>query len=430
MVVSNLASHHSMCGCTLRRPVAVRFPQLEGSQHATWPPQVIVSRFQQTTVPSAVTEMAAPPSPATSCGVIETESEENQCEVPPLPPVSPIATESESSTLSEGGRGGGRTRQRKVDKRPAHALGRAPSPAVEIQTDSGSPSAAEGEVHRKRQRRKGPTHTQAPSSSSEDPDRHSGLEKQPESSGCFDFVTWLATERLSHAELDTISRKFPLRLGSMCSGMATEELALAAIHDALVVKDFFVQPHVSAFKAECDPQKVRFLRERLPDTPIFVDNGCLANAMPETVDGKCVQRPRCDILVCGLVCKDISGLSRTPKPISGTGKSGQALQGLLSALNDMPFEERPRLVTLECVARLGSSRHVDQADGRGTEFVSNALRKLGYVGTWFTVKPRHFFLPQSRARVYSIHLKVKDFSEDCVAARKALHVNNWNLKSN
>lgn len=127
MVVSNLASHHSMCGCTLRRPVAVRFPQLEGSQHATWPPQVIVSRFQQTTVPSAVTEMAAPPSPATSCGVIETESEESQCEVPPLPPVSPIATESESSTLSEGGRGGGGVgldSVRWTSDRPMHSVAR------------------------------------------------------------------------------------------------------------------------------------------------------------------------------------------------------------------------------------------------------------------------------------------------------------------
>lgn len=141
-------------------------------------------------------------------------------------------------------------------------------------------------------------------------------------------------------------------------------------------------------------------------------------ATPTTVDGKCIVRPHCDILVCGIVCKDISGLSRTPKAINGVGKSGQALQGLLAALGDMASQERPRLVSLECVSRLGSRRHVDEDERPGTEFVSAALHKLGYVGKWYKVKPRNFFLPQSRARVYSIHLKVADFSEESIARRK------------
>ena len=37
---------------------------------------------------------------------------------------------------------------------------------------------------------------------------------------------------------------------------------------------------------------------------------------------------------------------------------------------------------------------------------------------WCKVRPRNFFLPQSRPRVYSIHLKRKDFSEASADARK------------
>lgn len=372
-------------------------------------------------------EMAAPSPTASRCVSVptETESEEGRgvsadtCDVlaPQAMPLGlaacAVATESESSSPCKS-----RTRRRKVAKPAARPLGQASSPAVEIRTDSSSPSGAEGQAHRKRSKR--PRRPQARSSSSQAPENNLAMDNKPVSSGCFDFVTWLVSERLAHTELATLSHKSPLRLGSMCSGMATEELALAALHDALLVSGLPAQPHVSVFKAERDPRKVQFLRSRLPlDTPIFIDNARLADAMPETVAGKCVERPRCDVLVCGLVCKDISGLSRTPRPISGAGQSGQALQGLLSALRGMPFEERPRLVCLECVARLGSSRHVDQDDRPGTEFVSIELRALGYVGKWFRVKPRNFFLPQSRARVYSIHLKVADFSEEGVASRKA-----------
>ena len=65
----------------------------------------------------------------------------------------------------------------------------------------------------------------------------------------------------------------------MCSGMATEELALAALHHALSVRGLPAKPHISVFKAETDRRKVQFLSDRLPpDTPIFADNACLAQA--------------------------------------------------------------------------------------------------------------------------------------------------------
>ena len=179
---------------------------------------------------------------------------------------------------------------------------------------------------------------------------------------------------------------------------------------------FFVfKPFSSAFQALCKHRnEMASVRRPPPPFPRYRQT----EAMPTTIDGKCIIRPRCDILVCGIVCKDISGLSRTPKAINGVGKSGQALQGLLAALGAMASEERPRLVSLECVSRLGSRRHVDEDERPGTEFVSAELHKLGYVGKWYKLKPCNFFLPQSRARVYSIHLKVADFSEKSLARRK------------
>jgi len=293
-----------------------------------------------------------------------------------------------------------------------------PMEEVETEAESETPDSAErpsGRMRCKRQRC-----APSVSSASRAPDRQLAMESSPASSGCSEYVMWIVSERLSASTLDTLCRKSPLRLGSMCSGMATEELALAALHEALLARSLPSLPHVSVFKRESDPKKVNFLRRHLPpDTLIFPSNGSLADAMPETVEGKFVQRPLCDVLVCGLVCKDISGLSRTPGSINGAGKSGQALQGLLSALRNLSFEERPRMVNLECVSRLASSRHVEKDNIPGTESVSLELRKLGYVGKWFGVKTQKFFLPQSRARVYSIHLKLADLAEESVPRRKA-----------
>ena len=159
-----------------------------------------------------------------------------------------------------------------------------PESVVKIQMESDGKSGTEG--HAPRKRRKCQRHPQSPSSSSDAPDRHSAMDSKPVSSGCFDFITWVVSERLESAELDKLCKKFPLRVGSMCSGMATEELALAALHHALSVKGLPAKSHISVFKAETDPRKVKFLRERLPaDTPIFADNACLAQAARHAHNG-------------------------------------------------------------------------------------------------------------------------------------------------
>ena len=241
----------------------------------------------------------------------------------------------------------------------------------------------------------------------------------PTRSGVFSYVNWIVEHRLSPLDRETLRGKSPLTVGSMCSGMGTEDIGLRALQSAMLTcghDGFEVQ---STFKAEKDPRKAQFLcRHAAPGTHIFSDNAALANTMAVTVKGQEVERPLCKILVCGIVCVDISGLTRTPKPVSGHGKSGMALQGLLQSVRAMRFDDRPDLICLECVARLGQQRHVDPDNRTGTKYVTDELGKLGYVGDWCLVRPRDFFLPQSRPRVYSIHLKRADFDEASKTARQ------------
>ena len=73
---------------------------------------------------------------------------------------------------------------------------------------SGPESVVSTEGHAPRKRRK----CQRCPQSSDAPDRDSAMDSKPVSSGCFDFVTWVVSERLKSAELNTLCEKFPLRV--------------------------------------------------------------------------------------------------------------------------------------------------------------------------------------------------------------------------
>ena len=87
----------------------------------------------------------------------------------------------------------------------------------------------------------------------------------------------------------------------------------------------------------------------------------LTDANGDAVNG----RPTVDVLFCGIVGKDISPLSTTPKTERAKdGKSGGSLDGLLSYLRVIPLERRPAFLILECVERLSHKRMVDPDHGR------------------------------------------------------------------
>ena len=57
----------------------------------------------------------------------------------------------------------------------------------------------------------------------------------------------------------------------------------------------------------------------------------------------------------------------------------------------MHLEERPKVIVLECVQRLGQKRAVDPDDRTGTNYIADELAKSGYVGEWQNVCPTMFF---------------------------------------
>jgi hypothetical protein len=78
---------------------------------------------------------------------------------------------------------------------------------------------------------------------------------KPVSSGVFDYVKWLMDGRLSDMEKETLQGKSPLTVGSMCSGMGTEDIGLRALQRAMVACGHDGFEVVSTFKAESDPRK-------------------------------------------------------------------------------------------------------------------------------------------------------------------------------
>ena len=115
-----------------------------------------------------------------------------------------------------------------------------------------------------------------------------------------------------------------------------------------------------------------------------------------------------DILFLGIVCVDNSACSSTPKSLEDpVGATGRSWLDFLQYLDNLIFEHRPKALVLECVDKLGHNRSVQGRVEKGTLLVIEALRERGYVGQWRRVSATHFFLPQSRPRVWALFLKVR-----------------------
>lgn len=232
----------------------------------------------------------------------------------------------------------------------------------------------------------------------------------PKSSGIMDFIEWAVAFVLADDDRKTLASKFlkPVAIGSMCSGMATEDFAMHAITNALKVSGRSTFSYVSSFKAESDRNKAAFLRRHVHKDVSIIS--CNADVATHT------SNPTCKVLTCGIVCVNISSLSSDKKHVSDqSGKSGESLTGMLESLRNWEFEQRPSLIILECTKPLGHRRKVDH-DVPGTDFILAELGKLGYVGTWRLVCASMFYLPQSRPRAYGMFLKVTHLS---VAASEA-----------
>lgn len=104
---------------------------------------------------------------------------------------------------------------------------------------------------------------------------------------------------------------------------------------------------------------------------------------------------RCDILVAGYPCVDLSGLNNHAASFDDkSGKTGGAQQAIIHYIS----KTRPQALLFENVAGIVQNRAQNAA--RPIDQQDKQLRALGYRGAWAFLDAKHFALPQSRPRVY------------------------------
>jgi DNA (cytosine-5)-methyltransferase 1 len=161
-----------------------------------------------------------------------------------------------------------------------------------------------------------------------------------------------------------------LRLGSMCSGAGMLDLALAQVLD--------VEP---VWHAENDPHASRVLAHHWPTVPNLGDI--------TAVDWATV--PPVDVVTAGFPCQPVSEAGRR----AGVTDERWLFDVIADAVGRMVV--RPRLLVFENVRGLLTANGGD-AMGR----VVHGLARLGYVGSWRTLRASDVGAPHRRERVFVV----------------------------
>lgn len=146
----------------------------------------------------------------------------------------------------------------------------------------------------------------------------------PDNGGALAFARW-AGGKLSNEHMSNLANYATreLRVGSLCSGMGTEFLAMEALQQIAKV------PYKMAFVCEKDPRKLQFLVERHPQALSFQDVTIFGQPLVKDTKGIVHDVPPCDILFGGFSCKDLSALTPNPKSVQAKGSTGVTLRGIL-----------------------------------------------------------------------------------------------------
>ena len=185
-----------------------------------------------------------------------------------------------------------------------------------------------------------------------------------------------------------------LCVGSVCSGMSTETVALEALKRVAPPFRYDVK-----LVCELEPAKLKYLRKLHPTAHHAKDVRDLKS------ESDLVTHPLLDVLFAGISCKCVSRLNMTPDSVlSMKGSTGQTLRGLRDFVLAMPFEVRPKAIFLENVAALDAKRAVE-GHRVATTLIKEVFDPLGYSCDWATVSAKDFYLPQHRLRVWMVFLK-------------------------
>ena len=210
-----------------------------------------------------------------------------------------------------------------------------------------------------------------------------------------------------------------LRVGSLCSGMGTDAIALAAVEKAW--QTLGLRPDLKfkhEFFCEISTQKCDVLKESFPEVPhIFRDVGHMGRQTAMCYKcGEVHEVPsRLDVLIAGFSCKSVSSLNNAKKSITDrSGSTGETLSGLLKYAK----EHKPRLMILENVMGI---IHKQAGAENMMVILKRMLKARGYHGGYAAVNSRNYLLPQSRHRVWMWFVRTNDatFYPKAVATMKA-----------
>jgi site-specific DNA-cytosine methylase len=263
----------------------------------------------------------------------------------------------------------------------------------------------------------------------------SNAQTLPATSSLFDYTKFLTNKVLTPEELQAAAANDGWYFAEFGAGMGTGTMCAESLRVAFQAKGLELEGN-GQFYTEMVPWKrdvVTRTHKSLRYKPagpgfVFAETADLSQAVPKTPDGKVVVHPlKCSMALFAIECDDISSLSVTPRSVlDPTGRSGTSFLQFKSYLESVKFEDRPKVLMIECVENLGKKRAA-LAGEKGTKVVTESLHEFGYVGSWQVLNAKHFFLPQSRPRVYGIFLKQKGFGAKGVAEQQHNVNRIWSL---
>ena len=154
------------------------------------------------------------------------------------------------------------------------------------------------------------------------------------------------------------------------------------------------------FSAEIDVVKQGYIERNFRPKVLFRD---VREFIPEdakratTAYGANVPIPTVDMLVAGFVCKDLSSLNSRKKTLEDRGESGDTFAAIYSYAKNF----RPGIVLLENVANTKA-------------LWDNLMLKwaaIGYKCQWLYCDTKHYYLPQTRKRMYMIAIEKNRFGK-------------------
>ncbi len=257
--------------------------------------------------------------------------------------------------------------------------------------------------------------TQETSDSSHTTDDQQTETPKPASSGLFDYCSWMV-DQLSPEERESAATNWWQTFAEFCGGMGTGIICFEGLRRAMAAHHLRVHAACVCvtepvpWKAKALKELHGCLNEQTPPCPIFSRTGDLNNlVLRDFQEEVVVEKPTFHVLLQGIVCVDISNLTTTPRSLMDIeGDSSRSFVEMIQYLESLSFEDRPEGIILECVLRLSHKRKKGLPQPEvGTELVSEALRTLGYVGSWEPEDALKAYLPQSRKRTWGIYLKVR-----------------------